>query len=113
MNYENLLDTISIGGLVQKVMTDVEEIHNMSLVDFATIIKKHTLTNLQKQILTAIDEKKELQIDQKKCSNCGQVYPATEEFFYKSGGSSDGLQFLCKPCMKEYGRKYYHKRKNN
>jgi len=39
----------------------------------------------------------------KTCTNCGEVKPATLEFFYKkSGNKTYGLKSHCKPCCSKY-----------
>jgi hypothetical protein len=42
----------------------------------------------------------------KKCSKCGNEYPATTEFFYAHKGCKDGLTGYCKSCHREYGEAY-------
>ena len=39
----------------------------------------------------------------KKCSKCGSIKPATNEFFAKHG---DGLRSSCKVCGREYTKEY-------
>ncbi len=41
------------------------------------------------------------------CTKCGQVFPATTEFFYKRETSTaDGYRNPCKKCHSEYAKKY-------
>ena len=40
----------------------------------------------------------------KTCSKCGEVKPPKE--FYKNKRHKDGLQYNCKMCQAEYGKKY-------
>jgi len=112
MNKE-LINTLTIGGLVEKATSELALIQNMTLVEFAENIRGYVLNNTQRIFLQSIDNNKPLNLTEKKCSACEQMYPATEEFFYKCGTSSDGLQSKCKSCQKEYGLKYYYDKKLN
>ena len=38
----------------------------------------------------------------RKCSECGIKYPLTADNFYKNKTSTDGFNYLCKPCKREY-----------
>ena len=38
----------------------------------------------------------------KQCTKCGEVKPATNEFYHKMSASVDGLQYNCKVCLKQY-----------
>lgn len=40
-------------------------------------------------------------IPQKRCSKCGEFFPATREFFYANSGQKSGLVPRCKPCYRE------------
>ena len=44
----------------------------------------------------------------KRCSRCNNLKPTTK--FHRNSGTADGLRYLCKQCMKEYGYTY---RENN
>lgn len=37
---------------------------------------------------------------EQKCVKCGEIFPFTEEFFYKQLGARDGLRKRCKECHK-------------
>ena len=39
-------------------------------------------------------------MEEKKCSHCGEIKEFSE--FYKRGGSPDGVQYWCKPCISFY-----------
>lgn len=39
----------------------------------------------------------------KECTKCHRTLPESE--FYKKSGSPDGLQYVCKDCLKEYQHK--------
>lgn len=34
----------------------------------------------------------------RRCTKCGQEYPATPDYFYKRGGKRHGLESICKKC---------------
>lgn len=38
---------------------------------------------------------------EKTCKKCGNIFPATLEFFYKNSGGKYGLTPRCKPCVNE------------
>jgi len=42
----------------------------------------------------------------KACTKCGQIYPATVEFFHRHKGSHDGLAQRCKSCRIEDNNVY-------
>lgn len=42
----------------------------------------------------------------KRCTKCGQDFPATTEYFYAHKTASDGLQTRCKPCYKGFQKRY-------
>jgi len=113
MNKESVINTLTIGGLVEKATSELALIQNMTLEEFAENIRGYVLNNIQRMFLQSIDNNKPLNLTEKKCGVCEQPYPATEEFFYKCGTSSDGLQYKCKQCQKEYGLKYYYEKKKN
>jgi len=39
-------------------------------------------------------------VSERKCTKCGEILPATLEYFYKQLKSKDGLQSRCKECQK-------------
>jgi len=43
----------------------------------------------------------------KTCVVCNKEYPASAEYFRRSGVSEDGLAPSCKTCSKEYVKQYY------
>jgi len=45
--------------------------------------------------------------ERKVCLSCGKKYPATAEFFRRSGKQPDALAQSCKTCAKNYTRNYY------
>ena len=45
-------------------------------------------------------------MEMKKCSNCGELKPATSEFFYKQARNTDGFRYDCKNCKKEIDSKW-------
>lgn len=45
----------------------------------------------------------------KKCFQCGNNYPATDEFFYRAKGNADGLNRACKSCKRQYINEYRQK----
>lgn len=47
----------------------------------------------------------------KTCSECKEIFPATEEYFYKSKNRKDGLRYFCKKCWNEKSREYRRKNK--
>jgi hypothetical protein len=49
----------------------------------------------------------------KKCCRCSKEFPLTNEYFAKDKRSKDGFFKACKPCDREYNRKYgkAHKQK--
>lgn len=42
----------------------------------------------------------------KKCSKCGNKYPATTKYFYRDSGKKDGLRYWCKNCIDSRQKKY-------
>ena len=42
----------------------------------------------------------------KKCSKCGEQFPATAEYFYRHTGCKDGLRSYCKKCQAQEDKKY-------
>jgi len=54
----------------------------------------------------------------KKCTKCGEEYPATAEFFHRNKTGKYGLTSQCKECRREYNKEDYennpekHKEKN-
>jgi len=46
----------------------------------------------------------------KKCGKCGEILPATPEFFHRCTRFKDGLQRWCKRCKCDYGRQQKIKR---
>jgi hypothetical protein len=42
----------------------------------------------------------------KRCPGCGNVYPATVEYYHRRTASKDGLATRCKNCVREYHRQY-------
>ena len=47
----------------------------------------------------------------KVCTNCGNEFPATHEYFYKRTKSKDGLSYKCISCFKKYRDDRYQKDK--
>ena len=47
----------------------------------------------------------------KKCSRCGEEYPNTDEFFYKSKDYKDGLKRICSECERAYARERHIRKK--
>lgn len=45
----------------------------------------------------------------KRCPTCGETLPVSE--FWKSYGTNDGYQVLCKTCQKAYQREYQARRR--
>ncbi len=46
-------------------------------------------------------------VAEKRCSKCGNVYPATAEFFSSDKQKKDGLHSHCKKCVQIYHKVYY------
>lgn len=42
----------------------------------------------------------------KRCTKCGNEYPLTHEFFYRTKRSKSGFHAQCKPCFNELNRKW-------
>ena len=42
----------------------------------------------------------------KRCSKCGDKFPATPEFFHRDRGKSDGLYSSCKQCQNATNKEY-------
>lgn len=42
----------------------------------------------------------------KRCTKCGNEYPATTQYFYKSPNTNSGLYDACISCRREHGQKY-------
>ena len=45
---------------------------------------------------------------QKRCIACGNIFPATTEFFYQNKRAKDGLSGQCRECTKQYAAARYH-----
>jgi len=54
---------------------------------------------------STVDANNPVSVKSKACSVCKQNKNSTE--FSKNAARSDGLQTICKPCRKEYNKKYY------
>lgn len=63
-------------------------------------------------------------IPEKRCSKCGNIFPATPEFFQRDKHTKDGLRPDCKPCRvkwnaerheekRAYNQAYYHDQPGN
>lgn len=73
-------DSVDLAGLI---------IHSSRMVVPATVVKA----------VTNEPEVKETHMkDEKTCSNCGEEYPRTEDYFYKNPACSDGFEGQCKTC---------------
>lgn len=52
----------------------------------------------------------------KKCTKCGEIKPATAEYFNRDRTKKDGVGSWCKECRseynREYNREYYQKNKD-
>jgi len=50
-------------------------------------------------------------VNEKKCSKCGEIFPATTEYFYrqKDKKGNPGLHWQCKTCRKNYAKEWYHR----
>jgi hypothetical protein len=42
----------------------------------------------------------------KRCTKCGQVFPATPEYFFRASKNKDGLNFWCKRCLNAATRQW-------
>jgi hypothetical protein len=51
-------------------------------------------------------------MDDKTCTKCNCVFPATTEYFYKKVDGKYGLTTKCKSCAKECVKKCYNKHQN-
>lgn len=47
---------------------------------------------------------------EKPCSTCGEMKPATDQYFGKNKSTSDGLEYLCKPCKAKKQAEYRAKK---
>ena len=83
--------------------------NNLTLVEFAEQVLNLKLSPTEKRWLEAIENRESAVISEKKCSKCGETFPATTDFFYSNKCSSDGLQYQCKQCQSRYSRNYYDK----
>lgn len=81
--------------------------NNLTLVEFAEQVLNLKLSLTEKRWLKAIESRESAIITEKKCSSCGEIYPATTDFFYGNKWSSDGLQYQCKKCQSKYSKEYY------
>ena len=50
-------------------------------------------------------------IRMKSCTQCGEMLPATNEYFHKSKHTRDGLRWECKECVSKKDRERYKKNK--
>lgn len=73
--------------------------------------KKRTsdgLQNMCKQCFKETYKEKKIQADNspnKKCKVCGEVFSRSDEYFYKSKSSADGLATRCIKCSKESSKR--------
>lgn len=47
---------------------------------------------------------------EKKCTSCGESYPATNEYFHKHRYAKDGLSWKCKSCGNQQTRAFRNKK---
>ncbi|HEX2907279.1 MAG TPA: hypothetical protein VHO69_10495 [Phototrophicaceae bacterium] len=52
-------------------------------------------------------EREKLPEGQKRCKACGQIFPATSEYFKKEQRNKDGIAAICKTCATAYTKDYY------
>lgn len=45
-------------------------------------------------------------MNKKICYKCGESFPATSKFFYRTKARRDGLRTRCKKCCREYQKQY-------
>ena len=50
-------------------------------------------------------------IRMKSCTQCGEMLPATNEYFHRSKHTRDGLRWECKTCVSKKDRERYKKKK--
>lgn len=48
-----------------------------------------------------------MQVPEKRCTKCGEYFPATAEYFYRNGARRDGLDTWCRACRRENARTWY------
>jgi len=48
----------------------------------------------------------------KTCTKCGEIYPATSEYFHADRANADGIRSQCKTCVAIQKRKYYQANKD-
>lgn len=49
----------------------------------------------------------ETTVEKKRCTKCGEEYPATTEYFHRDAGRKDGLHAYCKACSCEQARRWH------
>ena len=81
--------------------------NNLTLIEYAEQVLNLKLSLIEKRWLEAIENRESVVITEKKCYVCGEVFPATTDFFYGNKCSSDGLQYQCKTCQSKYSKNYY------
>ena len=66
-----------------------------------TLNKKESTVRVMAKRL-GLNKKEHVEANQKKCSKCGFVYPASTDYFPKDVSKKDGLHNYCKDCHREY-----------
>lgn len=57
------------------------------------------------------DESQTINCPTRKCRTCGQMFPATKQYFYQNLENKDRIEYTCKTCSKQKNAEAYKKRK--
>jgi 5-methylcytosine-specific restriction endonuclease McrA len=52
-------------------------------------------------------------IKMKRCNNCGQIFPATSQYFHKCKKHKDGFHYYCKHCRSLLRKEYHEQNKEH
>src|SRR5687768_1970113 len=47
-------------------------------------------------------------MDTKRCSKCGEEFPATREYFKEHKSSKGGLRAMCRSCQREHDKQHHN-----
>lgn len=66
-----------------------------------------TKTQPDKTGVQVVDKtEKASEIVEKRCNECGNLYPPTKEFFNTNRAASDGLEYKCRTCQRKVHSDY-------
>lgn len=82
------------------------------VASYRNLKKKKEYDKLRRRKFKEINQKREVfDGSSRKCSNCLEEFPCTEEFFYKNVTKRDGVHNFCIKCDNERRKEYYKENK--